>query len=133
MIFRGVVWTPSSPLDPRMEQVQCLHLLRYTETPSYRAHRLLYNTAYFLSHAQITFFPEFLKGLIWIQTVFLQMYREREWCMHILLGKSKCMGGWTSRERERGVCFLSEFLHFFNSENSSTYFKVSSTDLCKKF
>ena len=32
---------------------QCIHLLRYTEYPFYRAHRLLYATAYFLSHAQI--------------------------------------------------------------------------------
>ena len=32
---------------------QCIHLLRYTANPFYRAHRLLYDTAYFLSHAQI--------------------------------------------------------------------------------
>ena len=54
--------------------------------------------------------------------------------MHILSGISKCIGRSTSRERERRencVCVISEFCHFFNSENSSTYFKVSSTDLCR--
>ena len=72
-----------------------------------------------------TFFPEFHSGVIWIQ-------RERGgWCMHILTGKSKCIGGSTRRERERCVCVLFEFCHFFNTEHSSKYFKVSSTDLCK--
>ena len=35
------------------------------------------------------------------------------------------------RERERCVCVLFEFRHFFNSENSSTYFKVSCISLQK--
>ena len=35
------------------------------------------------------------------------------------------------RERERDVCVLFEFRHFFNSENSSTYFKVSCISLQK--
>ena len=44
--------------------------------------------------------------------------------MHILSGKSKCIDRSTSREREREreMCVLFEFRHFFNSENSSTYF-----------
>ena len=56
--------------------------------------------------------------------------------MHSLSGKSKCIDRSTSREkerereRERGGLF--EFRHFFNSENSSTYFKVSCISL-KKF
>ena len=50
--------------------------------------------------------------------------------MHILSGKSKCIGG--SRCACVHVCVLSEFRHFFNSENSCTNFKVSSADLCKK-
>ena len=53
--------------------------------------------------------------------------------MHILSGKSKCIDRSTSRERERegerGVLF--EFHHFFNSENSSAYFKVSCISLQK--
>ena len=53
--------------------------------------------------------------------------------MHILSGKSKCIDRSTSRERERererGVLF--EFRHFFNSENSSAYFKVSCISLQK--
>ena len=53
--------------------------------------------------------------------------------MHILSGKSKCIDRSTSREREgeRDVCVLFEFRHFFNSENSSTYFKVSCISLQK--
>ena len=35
------------------------------------------------------------------------------------------------RERERERCVLFEFRHFFNSENSSTYFKVSCISLQK--
>ena len=53
--------------------------------------------------------------------------------MHIISGKSKCIDRSTSRERERererGVLF--EFRHFFNSENSSTYFKASCISLQK--
>ena len=53
--------------------------------------------------------------------------------MHILSGKSKCIDRSTSRERERerDMCVLFEFRHFFNSENSSTYFKVSCISLQK--
>ena len=53
--------------------------------------------------------------------------------MHIISGKSKCMDISTSRERERArdVCVLFEFRHFFNSENSSTYFKASCISLQK--
>ena len=35
------------------------------------------------------------------------------------------------REREREMCILFEFRHFFNSENSSSYFKVSCISLQK--
>ena len=55
--------------------------------------------------------------------------------MHIISGKSKCIDISTSRERERerarDVCVLFEFRHFFNSENSSTYFKASCISLQK--
>ena len=55
--------------------------------------------------------------------------------MHTISGKSKCIDRSTSRERERErercVCFLFEFRHFFNSENSSTYFKASCISLQK--
>ena len=45
-------------------------------------------------------------------------------------GKSKCIDRSTSRERERDVFFLN-FVIFFNSENSSTNFKVSCLSLQK--
>ena len=51
--------------------------------------------------------------------------------MHIISGKSKCIDRSTSRERERDVCVLFKFRHFFNSENSSTYFKASCISLQK--
>ena len=51
--------------------------------------------------------------------------------MHILSGKSKCIDRSTSREREREMCVVFEFRHFFNPENSSTYFKVSRISLQK--
>ena len=44
--------------------------------------------------------------------------------MHILSGKSKCIDRSTSRERE---CVF----YFLNSEDSSTYFKVSCMSLQK--
>ena len=52
--------------------------------------------------------------------------------MHIISGKSKCIDRSTSREieRERDVFFLN-FVIFFNSENSSTYFKASCISLQK--
>ena len=49
--------------------------------------------------------------------------------MHIISGKSKCIDRPTRRERE--MCVLFEFRHFFNSENSSTYFKASFISLQK--
>ena len=62
--------------------------------------------------------------------------------MHILSGKSRCIDRSTSREREREreiererereMCvFFLNFVIFFNSENSSTYFKVSCISLQK--
>ena len=54
--------------------------------------------------------------------------------MHIILGKSKCIDRSTSRERERererDVFFLN-FVFFFNSESSSTYFIASCISLQK--
>ena len=51
VLLRGPV--PCPPSGSAHGTGQCVHLLRYTENPFYRAHRLLYDTAYFLSHAQI--------------------------------------------------------------------------------
>ena len=52
--------------------------------------------------------------------------------MHILSGKSKCIDRSREREREREIClFFLNFVIFFNSENSSTYFKLSSISLQK--
>ena len=51
--------------------------------------------------------------------------------MHIISGKSKCIDRLTRREGEC-VFFLTEIRHFLNSENSSTYFKVSCISLQKK-
>ena len=88
MIFQGGGGLPDhlTPSGSAHGTGQCIHWLRYTDTPSYRAHRLLYDTAYFLSHAQIFSFPEFHSGLIWIQIVFANVKRVRE------------------RERETGEC-----------------------------
>ena len=83
---------------------QCIHLLRYTENPFYRAHRLLYDTLHtfyrmhnFLNWRNILSWIH--SGLIWIQTVFANVNRERErdWYMHIISGKSKCIERSTSR------------------------------------
>ena len=73
-----------------------------------------------------------------IQTVFANVNgerkTERDWYMHILSGKSKCIDRSTSgereRERERDVFFLN-FVIFLTLENSSTYFKVSCIPLQK--
>ena len=52
--------------------------------------------------------------------------------MHILSGKSNCIDRSTSRERERERdVFVLNFVICFNSENSSTYFKVSCISLQK--
>ena len=93
--------------------------------------------AYFLSHAQIFKLTKlvFHSGLIWIQTVFANVNRDRKG-EHILSGKSKCIDRSTSRERERERererCVCSFWISsFFNSENSPTYFKVSCISLQK--
>ena len=112
---------------------QCIHLFRYTENLFYRAHRLLYNTAYFLSHAQI--FKLAKHSLLnsirsdldpnrFCKCKFRE--KERDWYMHILSGKSKSIDISTSREggeRERCVFFFN-FVIFL-----STYFKVSCISL----
>ena len=65
--------------------------------------------AYFLSHAQNFKLTKhsFLNSIrVWSGSKpFLQMKieRKRDWCMHFLPGKSKCIGRLTSRERVRGV------------------------------
>ena len=54
--------------------------------------------------------------------------------MHIISGKSKCIDRSTRRERERereSCVFFLNFVIFFNSENSSTYFKASCISLQK--
>ena len=56
--------------------------------------------------------------------------------MHIISGKSTCIDRSTSRERERErererYVFFLNFVIFSNSENSSTYFKVSCISLQK--
>ena len=54
--------------------------------------------------------------------------------MHINSGKSKCIDRLTSRERERErerCVYFFEFRHFYNSLNSSTYFKASCISLQK--
>ena len=54
--------------------------------------------------------------------------------MHIIWGQSKCIDRSTSRERERErerCVFFLKFVIFFNSENSSTYFKASCISLQK--
>ena len=59
--------------------------------------------------------------------------------MHILSGKSKCIGGSASREREREreremrVCVLFEFRHFILTLRTCGRFSKFRVDLCKKF
>ena len=57
--------------------------------------------------------------------------------MHILSGKSKCIGGSASRERERErdarVCALFEFRHFILTLRTCLRISKFRVDLCKKF
>ena len=78
-----------------------------------------------------TFFPEFHSGLIWIQTVFANVNRETGTCTPFQENQSASTDRQVERERERERGGLFEFRHFFNSENSSTYFKVSCISLQK--
>ena len=86
------------------------------KNPFYRAHRLLYDTlrTFYHMHKFLndeTFFPEFHSGLIWIQTVFANVNRERkrERLVHAHpFGKFKVhrqIDKERERERERGVLF----------------------------
>ena len=64
------------------------------------------------------------------------MKRERERLVQARQGKH-CIGGSTSREREREMCVcvlfeFRQFVCFFYSGNSSTYFKVLCRSLQKK-
>ena len=75
-----------------------------------------------------TFYPEYHLGLIWIQTVFANVKRERDWCRHVKVNiASADRQVERERERERDVCVCSFWISsvcFFYSGNSSTYFKV---------
>ena len=57
--------------------------------------------------------------------------------MHILSGKSKCIGGSASRERERErevrVCVLFEFRHFIITLRTCLRILKFRVDLCKRF
>ena len=75
------------------------------------------------------FFFEFHWSLIWIQTVYanVKRERERERLVHAIpFGKNQSASA--DRQVEREMC---NFVIFFNSENSSTYFKVSRRSLQK--
>ena len=80
--FRGGVRTPCPPSGSAHGTGQCIPSLRYTESPFYHAHRLLYDTlhTFYRMHKFLneTFFPEFHSGLIWIQTVFANVNKERK-------------------------------------------------------
>ena len=79
----------------------------YTENPSYRAHRLcvlsIACTKFYIGE---TFFPEFHSGMIWIQTVFANVNREKERDREngACTSFRECIGGSASRERERERC-----------------------------
>ena len=63
--------------------------------------------------------------------MFANVERERERLVQARQSKH-CIGGSTSRERERGVCvFFLNFVSFFYSGDSSTYFKVLCRSLQK--
>ena len=95
-VFQGGGSGPPPPPWSAHGTGQCIHLLRYTKNPFYRAHRLLYDTAYFLSHAQ--FFKltkhSFLNTIrVWSGSkpffANVNSERKRDWYVHILSGKSK--------------------------------------------
>ena len=85
----------------------------YTENPSYRAHRLCV-LSIACTHFLIgeTFFPEFHSGLIWIQTVFADVNREKERetgaCTSFRENQSASADRQVERERKREmrVCVL---------------------------
>ena len=55
-----------------------------------------------------TFYPEYHLGLIWIQTVFANVKRERDWCRHVKVNiASADRQVERERERERDVCVCS--------------------------
>ena len=91
----NVVWVSQSILLQLLPmRTHCIHLLRYTENPSYQAHQLFvrqsrtfhsiinalptHSITCTLFQIHETFFPEYHLGLIWIQTVFENVKRERE-------------------------------------------------------
>ena len=95
-----------------------------------------------LSHAQIKLTKHsFLNSIrVWSGSKpFLQMLiereRERDWYMHIISGKSKCIDRSTSREREREreMCVLFEFRHFFLTLRTRLRISKLRVYLCKRF
>ena len=133
---------PLSPSGSAHGTGQCIHLLRYTENPFYSAHRLLYVTLHTLYRMRKflinkTFFPEFHSGLIWIQTVFANVNRERkrERLVHALpfrkIKVHRQIDKKREREREREVVFLN-FVIFLTLRTRLRISKLR-VYLCKKF
>ena len=124
---------------------QCIHLLRYTENPFYRAHRLLYDTLH--TFYRMHKFLNWRNILSWIP--FGSDLDPNRFCKCKQREKERETGTCTSfrenqsastdrqverereRERERDVCSFWNSSFFFNSENSSTYFKASCISLQK--
>ena len=108
-----MVRTPCPPSGSAHGTGQCIRLLRYTENPFYRAHRLLYDSlhTFYRMHKFLKLTKlEFHSGLIWIQTVFANVNRERKG-EHILSGnQSASTDRQGEREREREMCVF--FLNF---------------------
>ena len=100
--FRGGGPDPLSPL-----WIHAWDRIMNTENPFYLAHRLLYDTLRtfyrMLKFLKIdeTFFPEFHSGLIWMQTVFANLNREKERETGICTSfQSASADGQVERERE---------------------------------
>ena len=63
--------------------------------------------------------------------MFANVERERDWCRHVKVNIASA-DRQVERERERGVCvFFLNFVSFFYSGDSSTYFKVLCQSLQK--
>ena len=130
MFFRGGgVRTPCPPSGSAHGTGHCIHLLRYTENPFYRALRLLYDTAYFLSHAQILKLTKhsFLNTRIqnrFCKCKFREKERETGTCTSFR--ENQRASTYRQEREEREICVLFEFHHFL-----STYFKVSCISLQK--
>ena len=103
---------------------------------------LFYDTAYFLSHAHIFNFPEFHSGLIWNQTIFANVNRERkrEWETGTCTSFRENQSISTDRQVEREmcvcvcVCVCVFFLNFVIFLTLRTRLRISKfrVYLCKK-